>query len=213
MSDQITNNPEALRLFFTDDIFLVDATQKAPAALKSEEVTDQVAAPAKPVEAPAMPVQSPAAEPQATEVPQATVTIPDLKIPAPAKPDFKYVGANQKHILILVNDAQHPVSTLKGRELLGNILKSINLNRNDCALVNYASCGGAGFAALAEFFQPRLLFAFGVLPAELGLSEATQNSIVQQDACKIIFSSNLDPLSDDPATKKQLWTSLKQINL
>ncbi len=226
MSDQITNNPEALRLFFTEDIFLVDATQKAPAPLKSEELPTEASAPAAPE-------QTTLAAKPATAAAQATAEIPELKIPEISLPTaadpvrveteavepvahkqhFQYVGANQKQILILVDDALHPVSTLKGRELLGNILKAINLSRNDCALVNYASCSGADFTMLADFFQPRFLFSFGVLPAQLGLPEAAQNSIVQQEACKIIFSSNLDPLSDDPAIKKQLWTSLKQINL
>jgi hypothetical protein len=233
MSDQLTNNPEALRLFFTEDIYLVDMAQTDAgssklAAAKGEQSGTELpvanAAPqAEPVKTPniaitaaipALNINVPAtAEPASIqEVP--TIVTPEIPAPqAPAAKTFQYVGANERNILILVNDKQHPVSTLQGRELLGNILKAIGLSRNDCALVNYASCDGADFKALHQYFKPQYVFAFGVSPDQLGVPDAAYNSIVTRAESKLIFSSNLDPLSGDAATKKLLWGSLKQIKL
>lgn len=208
MSEQLTSNPEALRLFFTEDIFLVNSNTSA--SLTS--IITEMRAPETPAvqmslqeEPPAPESQIPAIAPLSEALVQQTSEAVELQ--------FQYVGANERNILILVNDEQYPVSSLQGRELLGNILKSINLNRNDCALVNYAGCDHASFAQLQDFFKPQLVFAFGVSPNQLGISKADSNTIVLQEETRLIFSSNLDALSGDPATKKLLWASLKQIIL
>jgi len=308
MSDQITNNPEALRLFFTEDIFLVDAAESSTGSFNAEHTSvagagqdsttentpnrgnEQAVAPRAvvPVKTAEMPsiadlpsvanvsfttdpasiadtpstddipliaekasianTPSIAYTPSIADAPVAspkmTSTSPDISIPAignqatdpvsnnqppiiptidnpvhrtqpevPATQTFSYVGANERNILILVNDEKFPVSTQQGRELLGNILKAIGLSRNDCALVNYTDCKGADFEQFKDFFQPKYVFAFGVTPEQLKISTTAYNSIVSLGTCKLIFSSNLDALSDDAATKKLLWGSLKQIEL
>lgn len=233
MSDQLTNNPEALRLFFTEDIYLVDTAQTdagSPKLAAAKEEQRGIAPPVAKAAPQAEPITTPnitatpaipalnidvpaAAEPASIqEVP--TIVTPEISVAqVPVTKAFQYVGANERNILILVNDEQHPVSTLAGRELLGNILKAIGLSRNDCALVNYASCDGADFKALYQYFKPQYVFAFGVGPDQLGVHNAPYNSIVTTAESKLIFSSNLDPLSGDAATKKLLWGSLKQIKL
>lgn len=206
MSAQITNNPEALRLLFTEDVFLVNNDTSATLTLA---VTGKAAPVAPVLQMPAIRSISDAPLQHA----QVARESPVQQTPEAAELKFQYVGANERNILILVYDEQHPVSSLPGRELLGNILKSIDLNRNDCALVNYAGCDHATFAQLQAFFKPQLVFAFGVSPAQLGLADADSNTIVMQQNARLIFSSNLDALSVDPATKKLLWASLKQIKL
>lgn len=217
MSDQLTSNPEALRLFFTEDIFLVDAPQSNHEGFKvaiEHSIPAVQVAEVKRVESTNAPEPTPQIKlpvvPEASDVRQ---VVADQGQKSPVEQPFSYVGANERNILILVNDDRHPVSTLQGRELLGNILKAINLNRNDCALVNYASCHDANFAQFNVFFKPQYLFAFGVSPKQLNIPGATYNSIVTQGESKLIFSINLDALSGDAATKKLLWASLKQINL
>jgi hypothetical protein len=207
MSDQLTNNPEALRLFFTEDIFLVDAPQTTHEGITVvNEISVEAGQMGQDKSIPALPAA--AAAPV-----QAVHANAGAQQNTPSAQPFSYVGANERNILILVNDDRHPVSTLQGRELLGNILKAINLNRNDCALVNYASCNGADFAQFNDFFKPQYVFAFGVSPEQLGIPAAAYNSIVTQGESRLIFSSNLDALSGDATTKKLLWASLKQINL
>lgn len=165
MSDQSTTNAEALRLFFTEDIYLVGEQAAAPVA------TAPVVAP---------------------------VT-------------FKHLGKNQKHILILVNDEQHDVSTEQGRELLRNIVKAIELTANDFALLNYCSTNNAGFTELMRFFSSKVVLAFGLTATQLGLPEQPQHVIVMQDNTQLILSTNLDALATDLHGKKSLWGSLKKL--
>jgi len=208
MPDQLTTNPEALRLFFTDDVFLVkeqpavSQAQNIPAP--APEIMSEL--PATPIKVPATVIAVPTLQ---TEAPAESTAIN----PKPALQSFNYVGANERNILILVYDVVHPVSSIAGRQLLGMILKSIKLDRNDCALLNYASCEDADFTQLQTFFKPQYVFAFGVTPAQLGLPESPSNSIVKHAGTNLIFSSELLALSDDPAIKKLLWSSLKQIEL
>ena len=126
---------------------------------------------------------------------------------------FKYLGKNQKNVLILVNDQQNDVSNDAGKELLRNIVKAIQLSANDFALVNYAGYSNADFKALSEFFSCQLVLSFGVTPSQLGLTDYPTNTIIKQDAIQLVFSSNLDLLAADQLGKKTLWGSLKQLSI
>lgn len=133
--------------------------------------------------------------------------------PMPEQVTFKFLGKNKRNILILVNDAQHDVSDEAGRELLRKIVKSVNLSANDFALLNYAGYKGADFKQLMDFFSCTLIFAFGVTPSQLSVTEHPQNTIVSQGDVKMIFSAELRALDQDPAGKKALWGSLQNLGL
>ncbi|MCX2478904.1 hypothetical protein OQY15_07360 [Pedobacter sp. MC2016-15] len=172
MAEQLTTSAEALRLFFTDDIYLVR--------------TEDVAAP--------LVTAVPAAP--APEIAPATV--------------FKYLGKNQKNVLILVNDSENDVSSESGRELLRNLVKAMQLTANDFALLNYFNYSHVKFEELSTFFSSTLVLAFGVSPAQLGLIDQPQHSIGTQGEIKLVFTGRLDLLSADQEGKKKLWSSLKQ---
>lgn len=186
MGDQLTTSAEALRLFFTDDVYLVNDDAAAAA------VTPVAAVPV------AEPAVKAAAVPEVPPVPQIT---------------FKYLGKNQKNVLILVHDLQHEVSTERGRELLRNLVKAIQLTANDFALLNYAAHEGVKLGDLSSFFSSRLVLAFGVTPVQLGMEERAQNVLHLHETIQLVFSGNLDQLAADQDGKKTLWGSLKQIQL
>lgn len=196
MSDQLTTNAEALRLFFTEDIYLVG---EEAAALQTVPKVAQEAV-NKTVEA------------NADVAPSATVAKAPIAAPVSAV-TFKHLGKNQKHILILVNDEQHDVSTEQGRELLRNIVKAIELTANDFALLNYCSTNNAGFTELTQFFSSKVVLAFGLTATQLGLQEQPQHVIIMQDNTQLILSSNLDALAADLNGKKTLWGSLKKLSI
>lgn len=207
MSSQLTTNGDALRLFFTDDVYLIAGEERfvenETLSLVKEEVETMVAAPA---------VSS--ATPEVTPVQAAPVpslnTVPET--PA-AVPEFKFLGKNNRNILILVNDPEQEVSNDAGRELLRKIVKSVNLTASDFALLNYSGYPQATFAQLQSRLSCSLLFAFGVSPAQLGLPAHPQNSLVTEGNIRMIFSSELKQLDADPGAKKTLWASLKQLGL
>ncbi|WP_342329513.1 hypothetical protein [Pedobacter sp. FW305-3-2-15-E-R2A2] len=194
MASQLTTNGDALRLFFTDDIYLIRGEEilSADNDIVSE---DQLVKPVS--EAPVSPVVS---LPRAVEEPKEILS-------------FKFLGKNSRNILILVNDPEHEVSDEKGRELLRKIVKSVNLSANDFALLNYAGYTGTSYAQLQQHFSSVLIFAFGVTPEQLKMKAYPQNSIVLEEGVRMIFSSELKTLEGDSTGKKVLWGSLKQLGL
>lgn len=202
MSSQLTSNAKALRLFFTDDVYLVNNEMQNTFAepVKLEEPVAQPAVVAKPIEV---------AE---TSQPVVLPTIVEEPKPIFKKvTEFKFLGKNAKQILILVNDQINEVSTEQGRELLRKLLNAIGLTAKDFALVNYENYNAATFNDLNEFFGCKMVLAFGVMPNQLGLGEQPLNQFVQHNDAKLIFTKNLHNLDTDPASKKMLWASLQQI--
>lgn len=183
MDSQLTADREALRLFFTDDVYLLDEPE-----LQVNKVVSDAVEPATSIAAVQDNVLKKARE-------------------------FKSLGNNKRQVLILVNDSQHEVSDEKGRELLRKIVKSVNLSAADFALVNYAAYPDASFVEFQQYFSSQLVFAFGVSPAQLTLPAYSSNAIVEVEGIRMIFSTELKALDQDAATKKALWGSLQKLGL
>lgn len=205
MNSQLTADAAALRLFFSDDVYLIrepdhqhDTSAAVPDTITG--VTGNLVAgpvPAIPLAKPQIP--APVLEPAASPVQQAV--------------EFKFLGRNKRNILILVNDEHNEVSDEPGRELLRKIVKSVNLSANDFALLNYASYKGIGFKQLQEYFSCALVFAFGVTPADLSLRAHPEHAIVLEGDVRMIFSAELRILEQNAAGKKALWGSLQSLGL
>ncbi|WP_316793451.1 hypothetical protein [Pedobacter frigoris] len=199
MVNQLTTSGDGLRLFFTDDVYLVNEPQSSLSpkvhVVENEEVVSANAEVVTPV-----PVMI--AEPAAERI-QAIVE----------RIEFKYLGKNQRNILILVNDANHEVSDENGRELLRKIVKSVNLSANDFALLNYHNYQKATYRHLMDHFSSTIIFAFGVSPLQLELPAHPENTVIREDGVMMIFSAELKRLHEDQHAKKTLWGSLKQLGL
>jgi DNA polymerase III psi subunit len=251
MGDQLASGAEALRLFFTDDLFLVkeeeivyetaaaNPVKVMPAAdaataggrLAEEAVNVKTTQSAAATNLPLVDASvETAGEPEIGKVTSMLNIIDHINggeavalVPAGQKkadeaivtvpPVFKYLGKNQKNVLILVNDQQNETSTERGRELLRNIVKALQLTASDFALLNYAAYEHTPLTALTDFFKSQLVLSFGVSAAELGLAVQGVNTLINKEGVQLIFSQNLDPLADSQADKKALWGSLKQIKL
>lgn len=197
MQDQFIADPQALHLFFTEDVYLVPETRVqtgAAEALPADEASGAAAA-----EMTGAPV-----EPVTTEISET----------APVKArEFKYLGNNKRNVLILVNSQSEQVSNEKGRELLRKIVKSVNLAAADFALLNYAGYPETDFSELAAFFNPEIVFSFGVGCSQLGLPDHALYTVVTEGSVRLIFSAGLELLDDDMQAKKILWGALKQLEL
>ncbi|SOD15245.1 hypothetical protein [Pedobacter xixiisoli] len=200
-SNQLITNAEALRLFFNDDVYLTgDLT-----ALENTAIQESTATP--------IPVA--VEKVQTIKQPETVATLPKVEEPVAAYPtsfDFKYLGKNEKSILILVNDSQNPVSTPQGTELLRKLVLSINLKNADFALLNYSAYTNAKFEHLYSFFACKLVISFGVPPLTLGLGEQLRHQLHVVNDIKMIFTHNLHDLETDLSAKKALWGTLKNLS-
>lgn len=207
MGGQLTDNAAALRMFFTDDIYLAGAEEELSSA---EPVHAAVIAEAVVVQEPV--AATVIAETAIVQEPVAEIpVVPAMLVAAAVKADFKYLGKNQKNVLIIVNDSENEVSSDRGKELLRNIVKAIQLTANDFALLNYSSYRGTGFPELTTFFSSKLVLIFGVTGPELGIAPHPLHTIIKEAAAQVVFAGNLDLLAADQNGKKTLWGSLKQL--
>ncbi|WP_113654299.1 hypothetical protein [Pedobacter namyangjuensis] len=195
MANQLTSNAEALRLFFTDDVYLVkDETKNADAKpVTPVSYTQSVATP------------SVVAEP-ISSIPLVEKT--NAPIAEPRK--FAYIGKYLKGVLILVNDKANKVSTAEGNLLLRNLVDAIQFKNDDFAVLNYTNYSDAKLDELKAFFKFDILLSFGVSPQQLGVDYPLNQLSLTADA-KMVFTSNLHDLSADKETKKILWTSLQKL--
>ncbi|MFC3562018.1 hypothetical protein [Pedobacter jamesrossensis] len=216
MESQVTNNENALRLFFTDDVFVVeDKSVKIELPAVAEAVLPIISisnieqnAPGIVVENTIIPAQKPSN--QSDSYAQKVEILPIVEEPLPQK-TFKFLGGNKKSVLILVNDETYDVSSEQGRELLRKIVKAIDLSTPDFALLNYANYSGATFAELEQFFKPQIMLSFGVEATHLKLNLTWAGEIILYETTRIIFAPNLHPLDSDLSSKKSLWGNLQKI--
>ena len=196
MENQVTNNPHALPLFFTEDVFLVVDKQLSNASQKDNDVVENIVSTT---------AEKPAIETNENYI--ATIEVESLvKEPEPIM-EFNYLGGNKKGILILVNDNENEVSTEIGNALLKNILKAIQLKKDDFALVNMAKQSQGKFIDLITFFKPKVIIAFGVNSFDLDLGKVPIGEMVTQNNVNVIFGNNLDTF--DANDKKALWQNLQ----
>jgi len=216
MESQVTNNANALRLFFTEDVFLVeDKTVKIDVSGISEAFSAVSAKQFTDVEKADSPTENNTLSFEKLvkdlEKYQEKAEIP-LIVEEPAQPKtFKFLGGNKKFVLLLVNDQNNDVSSEQGRELLRKIVKAIDLSTPDFALLNYAQHKGTSYSELQQFFKPQLMLAFGVGSDHLKLNLAWENEILVHQSTKMIFAPNLHDLDGNLAEKKALWGHLQKI--
>ncbi|MBG6235366.1 hypothetical protein IWX76_001934 [Pedobacter sp. CAN_A7] len=183
MAEQITRDTEALKLFFTEDIFLVpNEVFTAPA----ETPDNGNSRPLEPAEA----------TPKGAE-----------------KINYTFLGQNARRILIIVSGAEYPESTTTGAALLWNIVKAIKLDPNDVAVFNHAAYPNLSFEELQTYFQPQLLISFGIASTALKLEPQPLHVLVSLEKMNAIFSLTLQGLDEDLNSKKLLWKSLQQLSL
>jgi len=216
MESQVTNNANALRLFFTEDVFLVEdksvnIASVAPASNILPGLSDEAAE-----------IKTVLSADKVEEVvhenalPKLENSIKEAEMHAitnePVLPKtFRFLGGNKKAVLILVNDTANDVSSEQGRELLRKIVKAIDLATPDFALLNYANYHNVDFVELHQFFKPAVMLAFGVEAEHLKLNLSWTGEIIFHGTTKMIFAPNLHALDGDLSAKKSLWGNLQKL--
>ena len=125
---------------------------------------------------------------------------------------WKYLGKNNKNILIIVNtkEAIH----LPDNELsfLTGILGACKLSINDVAIVNLNNHPEASHTELKFFFKSKTVFLFDVEPTALGLPVNFPHYQLQAFSnTSFLYSPSLRELKNDKLQKSKLWVCLRRM--
>ncbi|HEY6503146.1 MAG TPA: hypothetical protein VIZ28_04160 [Chitinophagaceae bacterium] len=124
----------------------------------------------------------------------------------------KYLGENQKNILIVVyySDAVY----LPDDELsfLTNMLTACQLSLADVAILNRNNNKETDYKDLIPKLKSRIVFLFGVDPASFGLPVSFPHFQVQPFAnATFLFAPSLIDCKNDSLLKSKLWLCLRRI--
>lgn len=132
--------------------------------------------------------------------------------PVKDEPYWKYLGANNKNILIVVNysDAVHMPDEELG--FLTNMLTACKLSLADVAIINKNYYAERGYKEFLENFKSKIVLLFGLDPLAFGLPVGFPQFQIQSVAnCMFLFSSSLEQTRNDALLKSKLWVSLRSI--
>ena len=141
--------------------------------------------------------------------------VPKTEKKEPSSPLKKYLGNNERKIVVLVNDDKNMYLGDEDLEFLSGILNACKLNLAHIALVNFNNTP-LNFIELKEQLQPQYLLSFGIDALQIQLPFAMPDYQVQQyDNCKIVTAPPLTALNNKTqlakAEKTKLWKSLQNI--
>ncbi|PUZ24828.1 hypothetical protein DCC81_10890 [Chitinophaga parva] len=131
--------------------------------------------------------------------------------PAAALPPVKFLGDNQKKIVLLISNANEVYLNDALFHLLTNILNACKLGMQDVALVNLHAYPGATFTALQQAVPMQYCIFFGVDPATLALQGVERYQVSQAGHTSLLYSHDLAVIAEDKVMKGRLWNSLKQL--
>lgn len=154
----------------------------------------------------AKPITAPVAEPL-------TVT-PGIKKPAVNKTDdpWKYLGENQKSILIVVDYADAVYLPDEELTFLTNMLTACKLGIADVAIINRKNYPEAGYKEAMAKFKSKTVFLFGIEPAIFEMPLAFPHFQIQNFAgTTFLFAPALEECRTDKLIKSKLWVSLQRI--
>jgi|SRR5882724_7462513 len=128
------------------------------------------------------------------------------------QPVLKWLGENNKNILMVANYQQAVYLPDEDLNFLTGILGACKLGIADVAIVNLNNQDGISYKELLHQFKSKTVFLFGVEPTSVGLPLSFPHFQVQAFANSIfLFSPTLGELERDKVLKSKLWVSLKKI--
>jgi len=205
-------NPENWKDIFSDTLYIITDPNGVTAA--PVEATIQAAA--EPIKA--------AETPKPTPVATATPTIPKTpSIPstpslasvkeqvAPKAPEMparlKPAGKYSNGILILMHASY--TMTAAQQEMLGKIVKAVQLDYNDCGVLQLTAP-----VSLKEIegLKPRIILSFG-LPTDAFEPRLTKDlyAIQKHNSTIILLADSLAKLETTVALKSSLWNAMKEM--
>jgi hypothetical protein len=136
--------------------------------------------------------------------------IPKIEVKAEIeKQDYKYLGDNNKYILIIVNEANFEFLNKNDLAFLTKILGAKKLEINDVAIINLTKYPSLDFTELKSFFGFSKLLTFGINPKILNVEGSVANKKFNYKNVDILGTWDLSKLEEDVKKKTIFWNELK----
>ena len=180
MSNLLSQNQSALKMLFTEDIYIIPEKEVIPPA--------QIPAPVEPV--------------------KADIKV-DNEVSIPVKKDFEYLGDNNKYFLVLIDEKIHTRINPAHQEMLLKIMNAKKLELRDLAILNISRYPDAKFNELKSFFSCSKVLLFGVAPTQVGLPSINLNKASSAGTVKVLATHSLEEMRNSPDKKREFWNIMK----
>jgi hypothetical protein len=133
-------------------------------------------------------------------------------ISAPVASAWKYLGNNQRKILIIVNTAEAVHLPDGELSFLTGILTACTLSVADVAILNLHNHPTAVFKEITNHFNSKNVILFGTEPATFGLPMSFPHYQIQAFmGAYYLYAPTLSELENNKAEKMKLWGCLKKM--
>ncbi|MGN6292062.1 MAG: hypothetical protein ACTHMV_04895 [Chitinophagaceae bacterium] len=152
-----------------------------------------------------------ASSPAPVPAPTVSKTAPTIN---ETEPKWKFLGNNQRNILIVVDHSNLLHLPDEDLTFLTNMLTACKLGLGDIALLNFDHYREAGGPAILKHFKSRTVLLFGLEPVSFGLPVSFPPFQVQSVTnVQYLFAPALTELSADKLLKSKLWVCLQKMFL
>jgi hypothetical protein len=125
---------------------------------------------------------------------------------------WKFLGNNEKNVLVVVNYETAPHLPDEELSFLTNIFSACKLTLGDVAIFNINNHKEFNYKDISSYFNSKIILLFGVDPVQFGLPIDFPHFQVQSFSdCKFLFSPALEERQHDELFKSKLWVSLRRI--
>lgn len=125
---------------------------------------------------------------------------------------WKWLGNNEKNILVVVNHAEAVYLPDEELELLKNILGACKLSLGDVAIVNLNNQNTAGWKELTGYLKSKIVLLFDVEPSGWGLPLSFPAYQLQPfNGSTYLYAPSLQLIAMDKVEKSKLWVCLKRL--
>lgn len=144
------------------------------------------------------------------------LTKPELIKPQSPKtdtaPTWKWLGENNKNVLILVSYSGVVHLPDEQLQFLTTILSACKLSLADVAIVNLPNQPHQDYKEILAQFKSRVALLLDIEPASFGLPMSFPHYQIQPYAgCSFLYSPSLKELEEDKVQKTKLWVCLKRL--
>ncbi|NIG56969.1 hypothetical protein [Chitinophaga sp. Cy-1792] len=126
-------------------------------------------------------------------------------------PNVKYLGENQKNVVLFIQNENEPYLNDDLFNLLTNILNACKLGMQDVALVNIQSYPDLSFREWQQALNIKQAVVFGIAPAQLKIDDLPSYQLFTIGGSTVLFSDHLSVIGSDKTMKARLWAGLKQL--